>query len=193
MIKVRVSAGFLKGRSITLGREYSSAEITPQKVKQALFSMIGESLEGKIFLDLYSCSGQIGIEAVSRGAEFTVINELDRYRFRSISGTVNDFGISESVRTMNFRALAAMKHLFMDGRVFDFIFADPPYEKKRGDTKFYNEIIEAAATSGILAADGVFIIQHYTGNNPSEGYGVLKLTDTRSYGTSSLSCYRMNV
>lgn len=76
---MNVIAGTYKGRTIPFSnRKFNNADITPQKLKGALFSILGEDLTGKSFLDLYACSGQVGIEAVSRGASFVLFNELNK-------------------------------------------------------------------------------------------------------------------
>ena len=75
---MRIIAGEFKGRRIPFNnRKYGNARVTSDFVKKAVFSSLGEILCGKYFLDLFSCSGQIGLEACSRGAQ-VVINEPDR-------------------------------------------------------------------------------------------------------------------
>src|SRR3990172_4106761 len=97
MSRIRIIAGGLKGRVIPFSnKKFDDADITPQKVKGAVFSMIGEWLEGKGFLDLYAGSGQIGLEALSRGADPVVLNEPDARRFHFITSYLDGLDLARS-------------------------------------------------------------------------------------------------
>ena len=77
---MRVIAGRLKGRRIPFNnRRFGNARVTSGRVKEAVFSMLGTELQGLRFLDLFAGSGQMGLEAFSRGCD-AVMNELDRPR-----------------------------------------------------------------------------------------------------------------
>lgn len=189
---IRIISGIMKGRLIPFNQaKYNDADITPQKVKGALFSMIGERLHMKTFVDLYSGSGQIGFEAISRESQLVVFNEKDRQRFDFIKKFIVENGLEERVLLLNLNAKSALRNMEERGVRADFIFADPPYEKEKGKTDFYNPVLEDIMGSGILTDNSEIIIQHFSANVLPESCGDLKKTGTRKYGTTSLSIYSL--
>jgi 16S rRNA (guanine(966)-N(2))-methyltransferase RsmD len=113
---VRIISGTLRGKVIPfLNSRYGDADITSQKVKGALFSMLGEHLNGKVFVDLFSGSGQIGVEALSRGADLVVFNESDRSRFRFIKDFADAIRTENNSIILNMMAEDALKIYFCKG------------------------------------------------------------------------------
>jgi len=187
---VRVTAGSLKGRAIPfVNSRFGDADITPQKVKGALFSMLGESLEGLVFLDLYSGSGQIGIEAISRGSCLVVFNEFDRRRYLFIREFLEPLCARESYLALNMKASAALRIIREKGIRPDIVFLDPPYDKNRTGGSIYPFLLETLSEPGTLGDDPLVIIQHYSKNELPEEAGMFRRRFTRSYGTTSLSMY----
>ncbi len=190
MGSVRVIAGTLKGRLIPFeNRKFDDADITPQRVKGALFSMIGEWLYDKGFLDLYAGSGQIGIEALSRGASPVVFNETDIKRHHFIKSYCAAIGIEPMPLVLNLTAERALGFLKSKGFVFHYIYLDPPYEKVREGVPLHQDIIQGIADSGILAPDGSIILQHFSRNIMDEAIVPCRLATTKIYGKTALSVY----
>ncbi len=191
MIRVRVIAGSLKGRTIPFSiSKYDDADITPQKVKEALFSIIGEDLTGKSFLDLYAGSGQVGIEALSRGAGPVILNEYDGKRFHFIKSFLEGLTVSAEILLYNMHAFRLLKLLGKRKTGLDYIFVDLPYIKVKEKVNKYDEVVGRINRSGILKRGGQIVIQHYSKNRMSEKTGSFILTGTKTYGTSCLSFYR---
>ncbi len=181
----------MKGRAIPFNmNKFKDAEITSQKVKGALFSIIGENLQDKIFVDLFSGSGQIGIEALSRKCSMAVFNEKERARFEFIKDFVVQSGNSERALVLNLNAKSALKFIFDRGIKADFIFLDPPYDKETGGAALYDPILMDVIKSGILKESSEVVIQHFSGNELSESCGDLKRSDVKKYGSTSLSIYQ---
>jgi 16S rRNA (guanine966-N2)-methyltransferase len=190
MSGLRIIAGTMKGRVIPFdNRKFDNADITPQKIKGAIFSMIGEWLQGKGFLDLYAGSGQIGIEALSRGANPVAFNEADIRRFLFIKSSLQNYGIVSGVEMLNLPALKALEMLRDRNHAFDYIFLDPPYVKIKETTEQYHEIIEKIGARGVLASGGEIIIQHFSNNIISKEVGPYQIKTTKKYGRTSLSVY----
>lgn len=187
---IRIIAGSLRGRVIPFeNRHYDDADITPQKVKGAIFSMIGEWLPGRSFLDLYAGSGQIGLEALSRGAAPVVLNEMDAARFRFIRKCIEDFGPLPSARLFNLPASRALELLHEKGSCFDYIFLDPPYRKTKEADDPYGDIIEQAGSLELLAPGGEIIVQHYSENAPAETISRFHVRNVKHYGKTTLTVY----
>jgi 16S rRNA (guanine966-N2)-methyltransferase len=188
---IRIIAGELRGRVIPFSnKEFGDADITSQKVKGALFSMIGEWLYGMGFLDLYAGSGQVGLEALSRGADPVVMNEPDPKRFQFIKSYVNGLYFANRTVLLNLDGMNALDHLKSNGMMIRYIFLDPPYDRTRGGAFQYNGIIERIAGTGVLLKDGKIVVQHYSANVLDREIGPYFLQSTKKYGTTSLSMYR---
>ena len=116
---MRVISGTLKGITIPFDNDkYDNANATPQKVKEALFSILGDDLIGKSFLDLYACSGQIGIEALSRGAELVVFNEIDIRRYHFIKSQIEKRNLTENTLFFRYHAFRCLRYLFYHRECF---------------------------------------------------------------------------
>ncbi len=189
---MRVIGGKLKKRLIPFqNKKFGYADVTPQKIKGALFSIIGEDFSNQSFLDLYACSGQIGIEAISRGAQLVVMNEIDKSRFDFIKSLVGTWNLEEKTIVLNLHSYQCLRYLSSRGYLFDCIFIDPPYIKTRGEAGLYSEIFTALENNLSLKGDGTVIVQHFSENSLKDAYGKFILTDKKKYGNNSLSLFRM--
>jgi len=189
---VRIIAGSLRGKVIPfMNSRYGDADITPQRVKGALFSMLGEHMTGKVFIDLFSGSGQVGFEALSRGADSVIFNEIDRSRYTFIRDFINAVNAGQKAVLLNMKAYDAINYIAGRGITADIMFIDPPYEKVKSEAFIYSSIIEMIAEAGTLKNDGVIVIQHFSSNILPDKCSVFRRTSIKKYGTTSLSVYTM--
>lgn len=191
---VRIISGSLKGRVIPFHINKSgNPDITPQKVKGAVFSIIGETLTGKTFIDLFAGSGQIGFEAVSRGCGLVVFNEKDKRRYDLIRDFAALTCTGSNVKILNMNASSALKYLSGKGITADFIYLDPPYVKEKSTCYIYNRLLEDISQSGIVSGTTTILIQHFSSNDLPGTCGILKKSGVKKYGSTSLSIYFMDV
>jgi 16S rRNA (guanine966-N2)-methyltransferase len=120
---MRISGGELRNRAVPSPRG-SAVRPTPGRVKEALFSIVGEKIVGARMLDLYAGSGAIGFEALSRGAEHVVFVEIHAPTAAAIKRTAEQFGVEKKVSVICAPVETAAKRVA--GR-FDMVYADPPY------------------------------------------------------------------
>lgn len=121
--KMRVITGTARGRKlVTL--EGEDVRPTTDKVKEALFSIIQFELEGRKVLDLFAGSGQLGIEAISRGAKSAVFVDLSRKSVEVIKENLKNTGLEKNAIVLNTDSIA-----FSATRAenYDIAFLDPPY------------------------------------------------------------------
>lgn len=111
---------------------------TKDSAKEGIFNSLG-SLLGLSFLDLFSGSGQMAIEAISRGAEKVVANDINRSAYNIIQGNLKKLGINE-IKTYNLDYKNCLKKLSENNEKFDIVFLDPPY-KMIVDENFINELL----------------------------------------------------
>ncbi|MCL2155335.1 MAG: RsmD family RNA methyltransferase [Leptospirales bacterium] len=187
---IRIISGSMKGRVIPFNTgRFNNADITPQKVKGAIFSIIGEDLQGKTFVDLFSGSGQIGIEALSRGCSFAVLNERDKFRFEFIKDFLVKNKLLDRVMLLDLNVKSAIKYIANKGVRADFIFIDPPYRKEDGVVNIYSDIISHITSSDILHEDSLIIVQHFSANELPQICSRLVKGSVKRYGSTSLSIY----
>ena len=119
---MRVITGSARGRRL---KELEGLETRPTtgKVKEALFYVIQFDIEGRRVLDLFAGTGQLGIEALSRGAECAVFVERRRDALQVIRENLEACGMTDKARVVNGDAMSYLK----SGEKFDLIFLDPPY------------------------------------------------------------------
>lgn len=127
---------------------------TTDKVKETLFNILQGYTSGSKILDLFAGSGQIGLEALSRGGEFAVFVERSEEAIKCIRENVKKTKFENKSYTMKMDASSAIRALETEKKEFDLIFMDPPYGK--GMEK---PILELLSFSKILAKDGLIIVE----------------------------------
>ena len=178
---MRVIAGKAKGRQLHSVRGPGTRPMT-NRAKAALFSILESHVNRSDFLDLFAGTGQVGIEALSRGAAKTVFVELGPAALRTVQSNLDATGLAE--RASIVRA-DVFKYLERTARPFDYIFVAPP--QYRGWWIHTLQLIDAKPEW--LQEDGWVIVQI----NPTE-YEIVELAnlvlfDQRTYGSVMLCFY----
>lgn len=127
---------------------------TTDRIKETLFNMINPGLAGSHFLDLFSGSGGIGIEALSRGAAFAVFMEQNPKAVECIRENLATTRLEEKAVVMACDVLTGLKRLGGENSVFDIIFMDPPY-----DRGLERPVLEYLAASPMIDEDTVIITE----------------------------------
>lgn len=122
---MRVITGSARGRKlITL--EGNDVRPTTDRVKEAIFSSIQFETEGSVVLDLFAGSGQLGIEALSRGAKTAVFVDNSKKSLEIVKKNLDITGFNDKAEMYNMNSSDFLK---ITHRKFDFVFLDPPYNK----------------------------------------------------------------
>jgi 16S rRNA (guanine966-N2)-methyltransferase len=176
---VRVSGGELRGRSVSVPGE---ARPTEGRVREALFSIWRERVDGGRVLDLFAGSGVVAIEAASRGALSVVAVEMAPRSVAVLEQNVRRTAMEGVVAVRRGTLPADLALLAAEGP-FDLVYADPPYRYPD-----YAELL--AAVEPLLAADGEVAVEHTSRRELPAEVGDLVRVDVRRYGESALSFYR---
>jgi len=157
------------------------ARPTTDFVRQAVFSILGETVSDARVLDLFCGSGALGLEALSRGAASCLF--VDEHR-QAISATEANLSKSrlEGGRTIRSDAFVFLSR---DPTAYNLIFADPPYWKGYGDTDNVKKLLELPALPGRLAKGG-YLIAEISSSQTTPGSPNLRLLDRREYGSSAI-------
>jgi len=179
---VRVIAGQLKGRRIEAPGS-SRTRPTSDKVREAVFSMIQFFVPEKTVLDLFAGSGALGIEALSRGAEFCVFCDNDPECIQVLSRNIKDLGLADRSHVLYSDALKAMDQFLQEHKKFDLVLIDPPY-----DTNLDDQAIQACA-SGLLTHDGIAYVEQPALKKPLS-IKKLAIDRIRVHGRSKIVLYK---
>jgi RNA methyltransferase, rsmD family len=182
-IRMRVTAGTLKNRKIK-SREGRETRPTLERIKEAIFSIIEDKVVDAKFLDLYSGTGNIAIEALSRGAKRAVMIEQDKEALRIIIDNIDTLGLTNVSRAYKNDVSRAIEILGRKNEKFDIIFLDPPYKENISILT-----IEKVSENNILAEGGIIISEHSIYEKMPEKIGNFVKYDERNYNKKIVTFY----
>jgi len=181
---LRVISGQAKGHPLK-AVPGSNTRPTTDKVKEALFSMIGPYFNsGERVLDLFAGTGGLGIEALSRGAESAVFIDSNPQSIDVIRRNLTSTRLVERAVVYRNDARRALKLLQRSGKPFDLIFLDPPYVVKDCDA-----LLLDVADKGLAAQGAVAVIEHHPDVAYPEAFGSFERSRYATYGDIALSIY----
>ncbi|MBR7100484.1 MAG: 16S rRNA (guanine(966)-N(2))-methyltransferase RsmD [Clostridia bacterium] len=159
---------------------------TSDRAKEALFNILFNRIYGARVLDLFSGSGALGLESLSRGASQAVFNDFSKASIAVLQKNIKALNVQEKATVYNYDYLRCLNVL--KGK-FDIIFLDPPYRMDYGVTAI-NTVMER----GLLAQNGVIV---YERDRPFENQAslppFLKQTDERKYGKTYFTFFMQNL
>jgi 16S rRNA (guanine966-N2)-methyltransferase len=182
---MRIIAG--KAGRLAIKVPASVTRPTTDFVRQAIFSILGETVENARVLDLFAGSGAIGLEALSRGAASCTFVDDHRQACAVIAENLTKSRLDGG------RAVKADVPSFLkrDTSVYDLIFADPPYWKHYGDKDYAGDLLKIGLLDRRLSP-GARVIIEISANQSSPITESLTLTDRREYGGSAILIYGFN-
>ena len=133
--RVRIIGGYLGGKYINV-LDHKLLRPTPNRVRETLFNWLGQDLSGQTCADLFSGSGALGFEAVSRNAKHVVFVEDDYALARTLVKQAHNLGI----KNIDIRKMNAIKFCQETNSVFDVVFLDPPFSSTRYDDIWFSLI-----------------------------------------------------
>lgn len=177
---MRITGGTLKGRQI----KCPDGVIRPamDRMRESVFSILGD-LTGKSWLDLFSGSGTIALEAVSRGATHVELCEKDKIKVNTVLQNVQ---VAESECGVRVQCHFMPVEYFIKRckSEFDYIFFDPPFPYK-----YHEQIILQADQKGLLKKTGTIMVHRPEEHFMPDTIGNLRRTDQRIYGRSIVDFY----
>ena len=180
---MRVIGGAAKGRRLGVPKG-DAVRPTTDRVKESLFNILPRDLSGARVLDVFAGSGNLSIEALSRGAAHAVLIDVSERAGAVIRENLRRLGFNGQTEVWIAPAARALKSLARRKNSFDFIFLDPPY-----DHGLVHASLEIMGRCDLLRKDGILVIEHSSREAPEAQYGSLRLHDQRRYGDTLLSFY----
>jgi len=187
---LRVIAGSAGGLRLACPRE-AHIRPTADRVREAIFNILGAAVTDARVLDLFAGSGAYGIEALSRGAAACVFVERSRVCAAAIAGNLRATRLAGQGRVIAADALAFPGERLQPGEQFDLVFLDPPYRHIAGSSpdSRLTALIERLALLGVLAPSGTLVYEHASAAEVPGSFRGVVLKSRRRYGSTSVSFY----
>lgn len=179
---MRVITGSAKGHNLQIPNDPA---VRPVKdiVRQAIFSILEDTLKDSDVLDLFAGSGSLGIEALSRGARFCVFVDLSRICIETIKKNLAHTKLDKRSEVLKSDATV---YIANTQRKFDFVFMDAPYHMRR-----FISILKLSA--GVLEKNGIIIYLHSRKKDGEKEfiYDKLEIVDSRNFGDTTVTFLRL--
>lgn len=175
---MRIIGGKYRGRKLA---EFKGREIRPtsDRVREALFNILAPEISGANVLDLFCGSGGVGLEALSRGADLVVFNDVSADSLAVLRKNLALLHADAQVYNLDFRLLPAKLHV-----TFDVVYIDPPYK-----SGFGREALALVAAHRLLNAGGVAVLES-DAPFTEKVEGLVKY-DERKYGIAYLTFFEL--
>lgn len=180
---MQVISGIYKRRNLAVPKG-SSTRPTTSQMRQAVFNICQNEIEGARFLDICAGSGSIGIEALSRGALSATFIEQDHHAIDAIRQNIKNLQLEAVTEIMGYDALLALKKLEKAKLSFDICYFDPPYEH----TTLTEEVLKFLDQSTILAPKATLMVEERA-DITNVQLSNLTLKNHRRFGNSNLYIY----
>ncbi len=175
---MRIIAGSARGRRLWAPRG-DGTRPTSDKVRAAIFNVLGQFFDGGRVLDLYAGTGALALEALSRGCERAVCVESSRTAAETIARNAQACGFTDRIEIRREPVETALSRL--PAASFSLVFVDPPYET--------GPEAALAVLGRIVAPGGRVVAEHDGERPPADRQGALALLDRRAYGDTGVSIY----
>ncbi|MSQ78016.1 MAG: 16S rRNA (guanine(966)-N(2))-methyltransferase RsmD [Nitrospiraceae bacterium] len=182
---MRIIAGTQKGRRLH-GPKGPGLRPTADRVKEALFSILGTRVAGSRFLDLYAGTGAIGIEALSRGARHVTFVESNPSALRVLRANITQCKLEAAAEIQTCPTGAFLKRHAKAVVQHDIVFADPPYQQDH-----LAELWTALAGTATIAPDALIVLEHSSKSAVPKENGRLSLLRQYRYGDTTLSVFEV--
>jgi 16S rRNA (guanine966-N2)-methyltransferase len=179
---MRIIAGKYKGQSLN---HFTASHIRPttDRVKETLFNILQIDIPGARVLDLFAGTGNLGLEALSRGAAEVLFVESHPKSIEIIRKNIQKLKVTEPHVVWNQDVLRFLNKPTSSG--FDIIFADPPFTEAMAD-----EVLTVASQSEVFGLNTIMAIESAKKEKLEKQYGDVILTDQRVFGDKILSFFR---
>ncbi|WP_068786101.1 16S rRNA (guanine(966)-N(2))-methyltransferase RsmD [Paenibacillus phocaensis] len=180
---MRVISGSARGRTLKAVPGMGTRPTT-DKVKEAIFSMIGPYFDGGAVLDLFAGTGGLGIEALSRGMDKAVFIDKEFKSIETVRQNLKAAGFEAKAEVYKNDAERALKALAKREAAFDLVFLDPPYRLKNGDA-----LMMQMDELQLLEPQAKIVLEYESSYVYPEQFGAFLQTRKAEYGETTVSIY----
>ncbi|WP_416325858.1 16S rRNA (guanine(966)-N(2))-methyltransferase RsmD [[Eubacterium] hominis] len=182
--KMRIVAGEFRSRVIR-AVDGTGTRPTTDKVKEAIFSRIGPYFDGGVMLDLFGGSGNMSLEAISRGMEKSIINDKDGKAIRTIKENVKSLGVEKRCVIMKMDYHRVLEEMKSQKQSFDLVFLDPPYKKQQ-----IHEILTLLDEYDLVNEQGDVVCESQKEDVFEDQIGCFEKRKDVTYGITRITYYK---
>jgi 16S rRNA (guanine966-N2)-methyltransferase len=182
---MRIIAGKYKGHNLV---SFKAEHIRPttDRVKETIFNIFQFHIQDAVVLDLFSGTGNLGIEAISRGAQHVTFVDLNKKSLMILKQNLQKLKVTEPHQIHQADVLKYLKNY--QGPAADIVLIDPPFTEKMG-----HDVMEALSASACFAEHTLISIESSSKERMEDRYGNLIRTTRKEYGDKILSIFQKGV
>ncbi len=181
---LRVITGKAKGHKLNTPKGLKTRP-TADRVKESIFNILGHINDDSLVLDLFSGSGNIGIEFLSRGAKESYFIDKDTVSIKCIKQNLNNTKLLNQASVYKQNVNKAMNILGNRDIKFNYIFMDPPYNKN-----LVIPTLQKIHENQLLFDTGIIIIEHESTSSFPDCFFTYSKIDMRKYGDTAITFYK---
>jgi len=182
---LRIITGSARGCRLKTPKGAEVTRPTADRVKESLFNILGQMVAGRKVLDIFAGTGNLGLEALSRGAESAVF--VDKATAKLIAENLQLTRLQEKGIVRSGDVFAELSRQAAGKAEFSLIFCDPPYHKGL----WQQALRQIDASDGLMAENGILVVEHGAEENEIPELSRLQLVHNRRYGhTTQLSFFQ---
>lgn len=182
---MRVISGKVRGHTLKAPKGLNTRPTT-DRVKESIFNIIQLKLEGSIVIDLFSGSGNLGIEALSRNSNKAYFIDNNKTSINSINENLKRTNFINNSIVFHMDVIAAIEKLRRENIKADIIFLDPPYSQG-----LVTPVLEKVSYSKILNPEGIIIVEHMKTDEIPDNIKDLQKYRIKKYGDIVVSFYEI--
>ncbi len=188
-MSLRITGGSLKSRKVFFPKR---KELRPTQgaMREAFFHILRKEIEGASFLDGFSGSGIMGLEALSRNASSVTFIEKNRSSIEGLRKTLRLWNLLEKAFLLCQEAKKAFSYLGKKGVSFDIIFLDPPYDMKKQEKE---ALLSLIVEKKLMYPSSFLFLEESAREKDPIKIPLLSLKEKRKWGSSCLSCFQLSV
>jgi 16S rRNA (guanine(966)-N(2))-methyltransferase RsmD len=184
---LRIVSGSARGRRLFSPKD-ARVRPTADRVKESLFNILQAlpiRFTGCRVLDIFAGTGNLGLEALSRGAAFAVFIDSHKESAALVEKNLRLLGFSDRGRVLEREALSALRSLERREEPFQIVFIDPPYRQGLAE-----KVLGVLATSPLIDACSLIVVEFSSREVLPSEFGVLRMFDRRVYGDTAIAFFR---
>ncbi len=181
---MRIIAGEFRGRRLAAVK--GRIRPTSDRVREAIFNILGPAVVEARVLDLFAGTGALSLEALSRGAREAVLVEDQKAALGVLRRNLETLGLESRTQVMPLPVAGALRKLAAQGKHFTLVFLDPPYGRGLAQ-----ETLEALQGSGLLLPEARIVAEHSQREPLPDEIGRLRLSQSRRYGDTQVAFYEV--
>ncbi|MEG6584098.1 16S rRNA (guanine(966)-N(2))-methyltransferase RsmD [Dendrosporobacter sp. 1207_IL3150] len=180
---MRIITGKAKGAKLKAPRGLDTRPTT-DRVKESIFNILGDVVNGAKVLDLFAGTGNLGLEALSRGATQAVFIDQSAVSIGVIKDNAAHTKLVDYAEIHKGDVLRVLDRLSNTDRMFDLVFCDPPYNKG-----YVRSVLEKLDQNGIFAEQGILVLEHSRHESVEGEWKSLELRRSEKYGETIVSFF----